>query len=255
MAGSTQNTQDYTSLDHCVAGPGVSPEVLKGTESLYPGCSCVGRCSTPHCSCNIAYNADRQLTETYLSDTSPPIFECNSTCTCDLLCVNRTTQSYSCHPVLIAFNTSNKGIGVRGKEFISEGTYVGEYVGEILSSAEARRRLAQLKADDSCYIVQYREHMSSGNTLVTNIDATHKGNLTRFINHSCSPNLRMIPVRSDSVLPRLCLYACRDVSEGEELCFSYFGKSGTAVSGDIDTGAKKCFCGSRECIGYLPLQQ
>lgn len=252
---SSQGLGGYTALDRCVAGPGVSAEILKDTESMYSGCLCVGRCSIPHCSCNIAYNTDGQLLDTFLSDSSPPIFECNSNCTCDPLCVNRTTQSYSCHPVLATFETSNKGIGVCAKEFVSKGTYIGQYVGEILSSAEAMRRLAGLKPYECCYIVQYKEHMSSGNTLVTNVDAMYKGNLSRFINHSCSPNLMMIPVRSGSLLPRLCLYACRDVSEGEELCFSYFGKPGATISGQVDTGTKKCFCGSKECVGYLPLQQ
>lgn len=99
--------------------------------------------------------------------------------------------------------------------------------------------------------------MPDGRVLTTNIDATYKGNLTRFINHSCSPNLVMVPVRMDSIVPRLCLFAARDIEAKEEVCFSYFGKSGAdvdPVSPDITFGKKQCLCGSKHCVGFLPLE-
>ena len=46
-----------------------------------------------------------------------------------------------------------------------------------------------------------------------------------FSNHSCAPNLVVFPGRSHSVVPRLCLFAKRNVVAGEELTYHY-GQSG-----------------------------
>ena len=253
----SSSLKDYTSLDHCVSGPGITPDLLTSTDSIYPGCHCTETCSSDSdipCSCSIAYTTDRCLLDAYLTESSPPIFECNANCSCNVSCFNRTSQQYSYHPELDLFHTCSKGMGVRTLNFIPNGSYLGEYVGELLSTSQAMKRLGQLQPADSCYIVQYKEHLSNGNTLVTNIDATQKGNLLRFINHSCSPNLMMVAVRSNSILPRLCLFACRDILSQEEICFSYFGRKGNGIS-SVDTGTKQCFCDSEECIGYLPLMQ
>ncbi len=257
MASSSE--KDYTNLDHCISGPGITPGLLTTTRSIYPGCHCNETCSNDDdsdipCSCSIAYTIDRCLLDAYLSESSPPIFECNANCSCNVFCFNRSSQQYSCHPKLDLFHTCNKGMGVRSSSVIPNGSYLGEYVGELLSTSQTMKRLGQLQPTDSCYIVQYKEHLSSnGNILVTNIDATQKGNLLRFINHSCSPNLVMAAVRSNSLLPRLCLFACKDILPGEEVCFSYFGRKGNGTS--VATGTKQCFCDSKECIGYLPLMQ
>lgn len=50
------------------------------------------------------------------------------------------------------------------------------------------------------------------------------GNLSRFINHSCAPNLAMYCVFVDNVdarTPRLALFARRRIRRGEELTFDY----------------------------------
>ena len=73
----------------------------------------------------------------------------------------------------------------------------------------------------------------------------------RFVNHSCALNLAMVAVRTDSIVPRLCLFACRDIDPSEEICFSYFGHDSSSVA---TLGKKRCFCGAVECVGYLPLE-
>jgi SET domain-containing protein len=148
--------------------------------------------------------------------------------------------------------TENKGVGVISTCPLQPGTFVGEYVGEVITTAMAAERLKSLNKSAKCFIIQYHEHIS-GNVISTNIDATLKGNITRYINHSCDPNLVVVPVRSDSLVPRLCFFACKHVEADEELCFSYFGARDIADESKISMGKKKCYCGSANCIGYLPL--
>lgn len=261
---SQKDPDEYMLIEYCVAGPEVNLGVGANSPSIYAGCKCHGNClnvsssANNPCSCRIAYEKGGQLCEAYMLPYSQPIFECNTKCTCSTDCINRVTQCYSCLSVLSAFQTDRKGIGVRTKEYIPRGTFVGEYVGEVLSSTQVKQRLESLRSEESCYIVQYKEHTDNGNILTTNIDAKHKGNLTRFINHSCSPNLVMVPIRIDSILPRLCLFACRNIETNEEVCFSYFGKAGKDIdptSTEIKFGKKQCLCESKECVGFLPLQR
>ena len=52
------------------------------------------------------------------------------------------------------------------------------------------------------------------------IDARKYGNVARFINHLCEPNLVPVKVFVDSQdlrFPRICLFASRDILAQEEL--------------------------------------
>ncbi|KAF7829798.1 histone-lysine N-methyltransferase ASHH2 isoform X1 [Senna tora] len=76
------------------------------------------------------------------------------------------------------------------------------------------------------------------------IDASAKGNLGRFINHSCDPNCR---TEKWMVNGEICigLFALRDIKQGEEVTFDY---NYVRVFG---AAAKKCHCGSPLCRGYI----
>ena len=240
----------YVHLESCIGGQGVNLGI--GAASLYAGCQCEGTCA---CSCTSAYDDRGLLREDYLASTSAPVFECGSSCRCTGSCLGRPTQHQPMKELRVC-RTAAKGLGVFAEIDVPRGMFVGEYVGEVISSAQAKHRLQSLDEDEACYVMVVKEHMSSGRVLTTNVDATLKGNIMRFVNHSCSPNLVLVPVRADSIVPRLCLFACRNILKGEELCFSYFGRCGTeaAASGDQKFGKKQCFCGSEECIGFLPLE-
>ncbi|MQL70560.1 hypothetical protein Taro_002870 [Colocasia esculenta] len=82
----------------------------------------------------------------------------------------------------------------------------------------------------------------NGNEVV--IDACAKGNLGRFINHSCEPNCR---TEKWMVNGEVCigLFAIRDIKMGEEVTFDY---NYVRVFG---AAAKRCVCGSAECRGYI----
>lgn len=249
-----ESNADFEAIKACLAGPGVNLQL--GAASLYEGCRCSNECEeTGLCSCKTAFDSSGHLSCAFLSSTSAPAFECNSSCTCAVTCFKRVTQR---HPPwqLSVFETEKKGLGLRTSSKIPKGSYVIEYVGEIINATERGRRLAALNDQEPCYVMVFKEHTQS-RTLVTTVDATRKGNLARFINHSCRPNLVVVPVRSDSVIPRLCLFTCREIELGEELTFSYFGKTGTeaAMSGGISLGPKRCWCDAEECIGYLPCEK
>ena len=77
------------------------------------------------------------------------------------------------------------------------------------------------------------------------VDASRKGNVARFINHSCAPNLQVEKWYVNR-WPRLGMWAKRDIVAGEELSYNYSVK----WHGDADC-AQKCYCGAANCTGYL----
>lgn len=143
-------------------------------------------------------------------------------------------------------------MGVKCLESIKKGSFVSEYVGEVIGEKEARTRtkfMAERPSYCSNYILGVRERVNgSDNDSVSFIDAMYIGNVSRFINHSCEPNLKMIVVRHSNLIPKIALYASRTINEGEELSFSY-GPSCNIVN---DEHAKVCNCKTDSCTGYLP---
>ena len=88
--------------------------------------------------------------------------------------------------------------------------------------------------------------------LRTIFDPAARGNAGRFCNHSCEPNLAPHPVRVGSAVPRLALFALRDVAAGEELTFAY-GDAADEAAADADaTPPRPCLCGAAACRGALP---
>ena len=76
------------------------------------------------------------------------------------------------------------------------------------------------------------------------IDAT-AGSITRFVNHSCQPNCRMIKWIV-SGQPRMALFAGdRPIMTGEELTYDYKFDPFSAKN------VQKCLCGSEKCRGVL----
>ena len=75
------------------------------------------------------------------------------------------------------------------------------------------------------------------------IDATEKGNASRFINHSCDPNCETQKWTTGSTCS-ISIFSIHDIQEGEELTFDYqFERIGNA--------SMPCFCGSPKCRHML----
>ena len=197
--------------DH-VAGPGADTDPSQIT---FPGCACLKTpCLPGTCSClRRDSNYDDHLC---LRDRgseakcAEPVFECNVLCQCSDHCRNRVVQ-WGLQFHLQVFKTDHKGWGLRTLDFIPKGRFVCEYAGEVLGISEVQRRIQLQTIHDSNYIIAIREHVCNGQVMETFVDPALIGNIGRFLNHSCEPNMLMIPVRIDSMVPKLALFAARDI--------------------------------------------
>ncbi|GIX94130.1 histone-lysine N-methyltransferase SETMAR [Caerostris darwini] len=223
-------------------------------ESVSLPCDCKNLCDQK-CPCSLNSNAysNHKLSQEYNNHTGRPIIECSELCNCFENCNNRIVQ-HGIQFHLQVFKTERTGLGVQSKEFIPKFSFVCEYAGEIIDEQEAYQRLKNHSPDDSNYIYVLKEHSSDHKYIKTIIDPTYIGNVGRYLNHSCSPNLISVPVRAGSMIPRICFFAKEDIFPLQELTYNYgeeciFDESG---SSHINSCARKCLCGSGNCCGYLP---
>ncbi|KAL5729184.1 [histone H3]-lysine(4) N-trimethyltransferase [Ranunculus cassubicifolius] len=173
------------------------------------------------------------------------VYECNSSCSCDKTCPNRVLQN-GVQVKLEVFKTKNKGWAVRAREAISRGTFVCEYIGRVVSREEATKEDVRY-TNESCSYLYKIDDMSEG-VISHVIDATKNGNVSRFINHSCSPNLACYQVlveSMDSQLAHIGLYASRDIEAGEEVAYDYHDKM-------LHSKEQPCYCSLPNCRGNFP---
>ncbi|MCH9618331.1 MAG: hypothetical protein SP4CHLAM5_04600 [Chlamydiia bacterium] len=102
------------------------------------------------------------------------------------------------------------GYGVFARENISYLSYIGEYAGVV----RGRRRFTDKKND---YIFGYMVGRFGTPWI---IDAEKKGNFTRFINHSFSPNINSRGVVIDGVY-HVIFFANKTIRKGEQLTYDY----------------------------------
>ncbi|OMO97062.1 hypothetical protein CCACVL1_04674, partial [Corchorus capsularis] len=205
------------------------------------GCDCINGClESGNCSCltknggEIPYNHNGAIVR-----VKPLVYECGPTCKCLSSCYNRVSQ-HGIKFLLEIFKTESRGWGVRSLDSIPSGSFICEYVGELLEDTEAEKRtgndeylfdigdnysdhslfegLSSLIPDahlGSCPVVE-----NSGFT----IDAAKCGNIGRFINHSCSPNLyaqNVLYDHDDRRIPHIMLFAAENIPPLQELTYHY----------------------------------
>ncbi|XP_065200646.1 histone-lysine N-methyltransferase EHMT1 isoform X2 [Planococcus citri] len=203
-------------------------------------CCCRDNCSSTFCSCGKLslrcwYTDDGKLSPDFNYAEPPMLFECNAVCKCNkVTCKNRVVQ-HGITGRFQLFRTKEKGWGVSTLRLIPKGTYVCEYIGEIITDTEADTR------QDDSYLFDLDNR--DGETYC--IDAFRYGNIARFINHSCVPNL--LPVRvfidhQDLHFPRIAFFANRDIQPYEELGFDYGEKFWI-----IKYKSFTCTCGAETC--------
>lgn len=231
-----------------IPGPGVDMTLF---EEQFEGCTCPSLCASD-CSCMRGCSSTYYTGGVLSSVQNPPlmIYECHDHCLCNDKCPNRIVQKGP-HCGLRFIETGFKGKGINCSVDLAPGTFVCEYAGEVIGAKEARSRFAQRK-NDSNYIFCLREHF--GPAIVhTYVDPTFIGNIGRYINHACDPNLMVVPVRTDTTVPKICLFACRDIAAGTELTFDYAGDCNVAT-GEGETRSV-CHCGTSSCRGFLPFDK
>ncbi|XP_029344737.1 uncharacterized protein LOC100167890 isoform X2 [Acyrthosiphon pisum] len=161
--------------------------------------------------------------------------ECGKACVLKSLCTNKQFQNKQFKRTKI-IKTADKGYGVFALEDIPSGTFVDEYMGEVIDQCEMIIRMKKILYKNNNYMVQLKHDEI--------IDATRKGNITRFINHSCEPNCvaEKWNVLGES---RMGFFSKELIRKGEEITFDYsfeiFG----------DAAQQKCYCGTPKCRGFI----
>ncbi|KAK4979439.1 histone methyltransferase set1 [Elasticomyces elasticus] len=141
---------------------------------------------------------------------------------------------------LVKFDRSAiHGWGLYAMENIAHGDLIIEYVGE-----KVRQKVADMRE------IRYTKQGIGSSYLFRMfddeiVDATKKGGIARFINHSCSPNCTARIIRVDGTR-RIVIYALKDVGKNEELTYDYKFEREYGSTDRIP-----CLCGSVNCKGFL----
>ncbi|KAK1425418.1 hypothetical protein QVD17_20770 [Tagetes erecta] len=180
------------------------------------------------------------------------IKECWYKCGCDFNCRNRVVQRGIQAKLQVFMTPEGKGWGLRTLENLPKGTFVCEYVGEIVTNSELFERNELNKNEQHTYPVLLDADWSSEGFLKDEealcLDATSFGNVARFINHRCvDANMVEIPVEVESPDHHYyhhAFFTTRDVKAMEELTWDY------GIDFDDDSHPVKAFvckCGSKSC--------
>lgn len=157
-------------------------------------------------------------------------------CNCGRDCQNQRFQRKQYANVSV-IKTDKKGYGLRANSDLNPGDFIFEYIGEVINEPTFRRRTIQYDQEG----IKHFYFMSL--TKSEFVDATKKGNLGRFCNHSCNPNCYVDKWVVGEKL-RMGIFAERHIKAGEELVFNY----------NVDRyGAdpQPCYCGEHNCTGFI----
>lgn len=233
------------------------------------GCDCVGGCSvTQNCACAMKNGGEFPFNDMgEIKDEKPLIYECGPSCKCPPICHNRVSQ----HGIkfrLQVFKTKSKGWGVRTLDFIPNGRFVCEYIGELFLEEAAQQR----KNDEYLFSIgnnyydvprwnaQIKDIPSLQNgpgeddEIGFAVDALNQGNFARFINHNCTPNLfpqNVLHDHDNKSMPHIMFFALEDIPPLKELSYDYNYEIDKVYDSDGNIKMKPCFCGSIECTGRL----
>lgn len=187
--------------------------------------------------------------------SSPDVMSCKCIPDCNTSCLNRQSKFECTEKICLngeecknrpiqqqmnaqieVFQTDQKGFGVRSTRTIEKGVFIMEYVGEIISMTEYQERAKTIyKNDKHSYGVKLEKGFV--------IDARNMGNISRYVNHACSPNCELEKWNVDGI-PRLALFAKRRIQAGEELTYHYQFK-------EFGLSAQQCYCNTSGCKKFI----
>lgn len=230
------------------------------------GCTCLKEC-TPgnlNCSCNVRNGGDFPYTTNgVLVRRRPLIYECGTSCKCMSSCKNRLSQT-GLKFKLEVFKTRDKGWGLRSWDPIRAGSFICEFAGEVIdktkfNDAENNDYVFDTsRAFDKSLKWNYDPALVDEETLVDSneefdipspiaISAKDVGNIARFMNHSCYPNVFWQPIayeQNGESFIHIGFFALRHIPPMTELTYDY----GISQS---EHSKKRCLCGSHNCKGYF----
>ncbi|KAI5895185.1 SET domain-containing protein, partial [Schizophyllum commune H4-8] len=185
-----------------------------------------------------------------------PVVECGERCTCSSDCENKVVRLNRTLPMRIE-KTASKGWALFNADtIIRRGEYIGTFAGELITVAEADRRErvnSHAFGLDFWFLDRtlWRRSVYLDSPLLT-ITAQ----FTKYVNHSCDPNLTVVGVYTDHYIavPRITFFANRTIHAGEELCISYVD---TADDSEENSSIqyRDCRCNSAKCKGTTVVQK
>ncbi|KAF3339001.1 histone-lysine N-methyltransferase, H3 lysine-9 specific SUVH4-like protein [Carex littledalei] len=234
------------------------------------GCKCHGDCaSSLDCPCaklngtNFAYV---RMDGGRLVEAKSIVYECGAGCQCGPDCINRTSQKDMRYRLEV-FKTPTKGWAVRSWDTIPAGAPVCEYTGILKRSDELdcnhfeNKYLFDIDCLQTMKGLDGREQRAgevpsvdpnseSESPVEYCIDAEKEGNVARFINHSCAPNLFVQCVLSshhDIKLAKVMLFAADTIPPLQELTYDYGYAMDSVVMPDGKVIKLTCHCGAADC--------
>jgi euchromatic histone-lysine N-methyltransferase len=194
----------------------------------------------------MVYTDDGRIDLTQLNTCKPLVIECNPECRCDALnCRNRVVGNRSRIQLMIVRTPTKSGWGVRAVDFIPKGTFVCEYLGSVIQDpvvAEIMGR--EYDTNLESYLFDLDAYAPKDLEMLT-VDPSREGNISRYINHSCDPNLVQISIGTvnSTLFHRIGFFAGRNIYPNEELGFHYCYRF------EQENRARfiRCNCGCRQC--------
>ncbi|KAI4315200.1 hypothetical protein L6164_028034 [Bauhinia variegata] len=250
------------------------------TSMMYPnwcnpvppeGCNCTNGCSdSERCPCAVKNGGEIPFNHKgAIIEAKSLVYECGPNCRCPSSCYNRVSQ----HGVkfqLEIFKTKTRGWGVRSPNSIPSGSFVCEYIGELLDEKEAEERTGNDEylfdignnCNDNTIWDTLSTHTPDSRSRSSEvagdggftIDGAQYGNVGRFINHSCSPNLyaqNVLYDHDDNRIPHIMFFAAENIPPLQELTYDYNYIIDQIYDSDGNIKKKDCYCGSVECTGRM----
>lgn len=239
-------------------------------------CDCHNGCTSGSSSCdclqkNSGYSP--YLNNGTLVCRKPLLYECGSSCQCFSHCKTRVSQS-GLKVRLEVFKTPDRGWGLRSWDPIHAGTFLCEYAGEVITKSEDELIGDNEENDEYVFDTTrlfdnsikwnydprlLNENISDESTDddkmpgPVRISAKNYGNVARFMNHSCWPNVLWQPImytnNGESTL-HIAFFARKNIPPLAELTYDY----GITLPGSQDGGTRgkyECLCKSEKCRGYF----
>ncbi|KAJ4883476.1 hypothetical protein Rs2_33569 [Raphanus sativus] len=244
---------------------------LTTTGQSSSGCACGNKCKPGNLECHCIRRNGGDFPYTgndILVRRKPMVYECSPSCPC-LTCKSKVTQM-GVKVRLEVFKTVNRGWGLRSWDPIRAGAFICVYAGEARDKSKVQQTMGNddYTFDTTRVYTPFKwnyepgladegasEEMSEEPELPLPliISAKNIGNVARFMNHSCSPNVFWQPVSYENngqLFLHVSFFAISHIPPMTELTYDYgVSRPSGAQNGNPIYGKKRCFCGTEYCRG------